>query len=383
MRVLLHIGCLLSLAFGMDIPHAAADGTSAPSALLPPTNITLLGPLTSRWQTATVQTSVAPATLTPTGGAHSWADTEGGTGLGSNLTVMVPGRHQLSFVTPKGMVFIPAGPFKMGAGYVGTFFTDAPVHTVQVDALYMDLWEISGAKWDEVRQWGLTRGYSDLRKGLAGCTPKGGAAGPSHPIVQITWYDGVKWCNARSEMEGLTPVYYADRAQLTVYRTGALNVSNEWVDWQANGYRLPTEAEWEKAARGGLTDAYYAWGNELNGARANYYDSGDPFDNGTTPVGYYNGLHTVRGAAVGASMANNYGLHDMVGNVYEWCWDWYGPLGAGAADNPIGPREGAQRTIRSGSWKTALPFSLFISRRAYKIPHTGDTAIGLRCVRRP
>jgi len=144
--------------------------------------------------------------------------------------------------------------------------------------------------------------------------------------VNVSWYDCLKWCNARAERDGLTPAYYTSGTQDAIYRTGSLDLSNACVNWDAAGYRLPTEAEWEKAARGGLVGHHYPWqsyggtcSNHIDGSRANYWNSGDPYG-GTTPVGYYNGNQT----PAGIDMANGYGLYDIVGNAYEWCWDeWH------------------------------------------------------------
>jgi len=164
----------------------------------------------------------------------------------------------------------------------------------------------------------------------------GGGKGPSHPAQKMSWEDCVKWCNARSEREG-RPVCY--RISGNVYRTGPSG--GVTCDFVTQGYRLPTDAEWEYAGRGGLTSKRYPWGDTIDRSRANYYGypSGYAYDLGYTGFdSRYNDRVYPYTSPVGSFAANAYGLYDMAGNVWEWCWDWYPG------------REGSDRVVRGSSW---------------------------------
>ena len=248
---------------------------------------------------------------------------------------------------PGGFAQIPAGSFQMGDALDG--MTDAPVHTVAVSAVMIGNTEVTKAQWDAVREWGIANGYSDL--------PPGSSWGANHPVHTINWYGAVKWCNARSEMENRTPCYTVSG---TTYKTG--NSDAVTCSWTANGYRLPTEAEWEKAARGGVTGKRFPWGDIITHNEASYEnDGGEPYQSGTT------GHHPTYGAAtapVGSFAANGYGLFDMAGNMFEWCWDWYGsayfPTSPGA--DPRGPTTGTNRLFKSGSWGSSASNSRCATR---------------------
>ena len=240
---------------------------------------------------------------------------------------------------PDGFALIPGGSFQMGDALDGD--STAPVVTVDVSAFYMGQYEVTKAEWDEVRTWGLSNGYTDL--------PSGGGKAANHPVHSINWYAMVKWCNARSEQEGRTPCYTVSGS---TYRTGSRDAVE--CDWTANGYRLPTEAEWEKAARGGATGQRFPWGATISHANANYYES----TSNSYDVGDGSGSHPDYDSGgqpytspVGSFAANGYGLYDMAGNVWEWCWDWYASssYSDGAAD-PRGAASGYSRVRRGGGW---------------------------------
>lgn len=303
---------------------------------------------------------------------------------------------------PPGMAFIPEGPFAMGNSFTdydcgsGGEIVEFPQHTVTVSKFYIETHEVTRELWALVQDWSLTNGY-DFSAG-AGDNPNG----PQHPAGGVSWYDCVKWCNARSEMEGLTPCYYTAANQSNVYRSGGLNISNNWVKWTVDGYRLPTEAEWEKACRGGVIGSRFPWGDTITHSNANYcsyeYFSTNTYTN--APLCFYDlsptrGYHpsysnsTPSTAPAGSFAPNGYGLYDVSGNVNEWCWDWYGKFYYSTSTNldPRGPSSapaepgGTNRILRGGGWYS---WDASLHRCAYRMgnpPQEKTDNRGLRCVR--
>ena len=175
--------------------------------------------------------------------------------------------------------------------------------------------------------------------------------GMNLPVECITWYDAVDFCNKRSLAEGLAPCYEM--------RDGCIA-----CDFNTNGYRLPTEAEWEYAARGG------------NKSRGYVFSGGDLLDE----VAWYakNSGRTTH--AKGFKKPNELGLYDMCGNVFEWCWDWYDKYGDTYEENPTGPSKGKKRIARGNCWVNS-PSVSNLERRVARDPYCANHHLGVRLAR--
>jgi formylglycine-generating enzyme required for sulfatase activity len=286
--------------------------------------------------------------------------------------------------TPTGFSLIPGGSFTMGVTSGDTDF-NLPSITVTVSPFYIQQTETTKVLWDEVRTWGLSNGYTDLEAGAG--------KAPNHPVQGVTWWNVVKWCNARSEKEGLSPCYYTgeERRADQIYRSGYAD--NLTVCWGANGYRLPTDAEWEKAARGGVSGKRFPWGTDtISHAQANYDgDSEYAYDQST--IKDYHPSYTAGEwpytSPVGSFGVNGYGLYDMSGNVWEWCWDWYENwygsdyyTTINGTTDPRGPSFGNYRVRRGGSWCDDAFYASCASRESGSPGRTsGEHYGGFRPVR--
>jgi formylglycine-generating enzyme required for sulfatase activity len=252
-----------------------------------------------------------------------------------------------------------ANPLAEGESYDPPWYP--ATYSLTVSPYYLGRTEVTKATWDTVRDWGLANGYTDL--------PAGGGKDQNHPVHSVNWYDVVKWCNARSEMEARTPCYTVAGS---VCRTG--QPSSLACDASASGYRLPTDTEWEYAARGGLVGKRFPWGDTISHSEANYYSSpSDPYDVSPTRGHHpaYDDPPYPYTSPVASFACNAYGLYDLAGNSWEWCWDW------------LPGYEGTLRTGRGGSW-SYLASDCRTGSRDGHYPGSRDYDFGFRaCVTAP
>ena len=258
------------------------------------------------------------------------------------------------------LAYIPAGTFEMGKD-LGTarasFGDETPVHTVTLAGFYMGKYEVTQGQYQTVM--GALPSNLDSETNTYG-------KGNNYPVYYVSWYDAIEFCNALSVLEGLTPYYSINKGQPDPNNTNS-NDTFKWLvtpNTNANGYRLPTEAQWEYAAKGGNT-----------GETFTYSGSDDP---AAVAWCYSNGGETSK--QVGTKAPNGLGLYDMSGNVYEWCWDWYGDYTNESQTNPTGASSGSRRVLRGGSWDVPAELVSSAFRVSY-YPNDRLHVIGFRLVR--
>ncbi|GHU24628.1 hypothetical protein FACS1894164_11700 [Spirochaetia bacterium] len=283
---------------------------------------------------------------------------------------MMPVRSEI----PVNFVKIPAGTFTMGSPTSeANRYVDEGQHQVTISkAFYMGKYEVTAG---EFRHFVNASGYKTEAETSSGgyvwinnnWAMKADAnwknpyftQTENSPVVCVSWNDAVQYCNWMNRQEGLTPAY-------------TINGMNVTWNPNANGYRLPTEAEWEYACRGGTTTPF-STGSNVSTSQANY-DGKYPY-NGSAK-GTYRGKTT----PVGSFAANAYGLYDMHGNVWEWCWDWYGDYSRSPQVDPTGAAVGSYRVLRGGDWISNARLLRSAFRNGYT-PTYRCSYLGFRVVR--
>jgi formylglycine-generating enzyme required for sulfatase activity len=198
-------------------------------------------------------------------------------------------------------------------------------------------------------------------------------------VINVSWYDAIEYCNWLSEQHGLTPYYAIDKT-----RKDANNKNDEdKLKWtvtpasKANGYRLPTEAEWEYAAREGGKEVRFGHGKSAIDPKEINFNASKDYKKDYSVVGEYRGKTVPVGSL---NSSNALGLHDMSGNVWEWCWDWYGSYPTGVQNNPVGAEQGVYRVIRGGGWN-AYPQFCRAASRFLNAPTDRISLLGFRLAR--
>jgi formylglycine-generating enzyme required for sulfatase activity len=254
---------------------------------------------------------------------------------------------------PTNFVRIQGGTFLMGSplNEPERENDEGPQHQVTVSSFYMSRHEVTQREWYEVMRTTI-RQQRDMAGILFAISGEDFGVvfgeGDNYPMYYVSWYDAVEYCNRRSEREGLTPAYTIDKSRSDPNNQSQSDTVRWLITWNrnANGYRLPTEAEWEYACRAGTVTPFNT-GNNITTGLANY-DGRNPYNNSYNAYGTY----LERSMNVGSFAPNTWGLFDMHGNVWEWCWDWYGSYLSEAQTDPQGAASGSDHVIRSGSWNS-------------------------------
>ena len=287
------------------------------------------------------------------------------------------------------MVLIPGGSFEMGDGFSEGWAEERPVRMVTLDAFYIGRHEVTHRQYGEFLNWANAQGlitvaegvvckagvwprhhycstvtahpYSQIlyRDGVFSVRAKGARSMADDPVTCVTWYGAAAYCNWLSGRLGKQPCYDSTTL-LPIYPL-------------PNGVRLPTEAQWEYAARDGLVGKRFPWGDTITHSQANYYSATD-YDYDRSPTRTFHpawddGIRPFT-SPVGGFPANGYGLHDVAGNVREWCNDWYldSYYRSGPSENPTGPSSGTARIVRGGAWGDSA-FDVRVARRKHDVPH--------------
>jgi len=300
------------------------------------------------------------------------------------------------------MVFVPGGSFDMGDTFGEGTSDELPVHAVLLSPYYIDKYEVTNEQYAAALNWANAQGglitvtdgvvykygsgnapYCDTNSADAtsrihwdGGTFSVTLGKEDHPVLEVSWYGSVAFCNWRSAMEG-KPLCY--------------DLSTWTCDFGVAGYRLPTEAEWEKAAAWDpAQQRHFRYGehtdgcgyNCLDGQRANFWSSDDPFETGAqpwpTPVGYYDGTNYDGYQTQNAQ--SHYGCYDMTGNAWEWCHDRYSSTyySSSPDSNPTGVATGSSFVLRGGGWNK-LPHEGRAANRDSHSPGGRESYMGFRC----
>ncbi len=257
-------------------------------------------------------------------------------------------------IPPDPMVLVPGGSFTMGRTVGSGASDELPTHQVTLSSFYISKYEVTQAEWKAVMENNPAQFNSDTTR----------------PVDSVSWYAVLVYCNKKSILDGRTPVYSIS-SFTNPDDWGSIPTSNSAVwnnvscNWTANGYRMPTEAEWEYAARGAQStpDYVYSGSNNVDAVAWYFLNS----NNSTHPVGL--------------KQPNSLGIYDMSGNVWEWCWDWLDSYNSASVQNPTGPESGVSKILRGGAWDANDDDGRRIASRGWWVPYYYNNNGGVRIVR--
>jgi len=278
------------------------------------------------------------------------------------ITAVSCGKTTEPKVTPGKMIRVPGGTFTMGNTrgvvdeYGDEYDDELPTHSVTLNTFYIGKYLVTQAEYSQYMP------SPNWDYGL----------GDNYPAYYVSWYAILKYCNLRSMAEGLTPCYTIS-GSTNPDNWGEVPTSRNstWdaaiCNWNANGYRLPTEAEWEYAARAATNNPDYLYSGSDDISTVAWYWSNS--GSSTHPVG--------------TKAPNGIGTYDMSGNVWEWCWDWYSSsyYSSSPQNDPRGPESGSKRVLRGGSWLYPVATSCRVALRIYLNPYLSYNLYGFRLCR--
>jgi formylglycine-generating enzyme len=347
------------------------DGTSAREGVILVVDVDNLagsGTITYQWKRGNTVTDIEDAV---TSGIDQEMYTLTAADERKYFTVTVTREGYTGSVTsgpigPVGFAWIEPGTFTMGspASETGRGNNETQHHVTLTKGFYMGVYPVTQALYQAV----IGSNPSDFTD-----DPEDGEDQEKRPVDTVNWYDALVFCNKLSMRDGLTPVYSINGStepeDWGSSIQGSGSTANAWgavtMSSTANGYRLPTEAEWEYACRANTATAY---------------NLGDTWDGAW---GWYDGNSGFKTHEAGKKLPNAWGLYDMHGNVWEWCWDWYDAnyyTTSGAGANPTGPATGFYRVLRGGGCRDSKESARSAARGSNK-PEDGGSIIGFRVVR--